>query len=432
METIYKDTSINNINTLSKILELRYDGTMSYEQRTTLREEHIRKVRKKNPDYTCWDYIEYWGFGWESPKRSSLVLISTGGLIAYDRGKDMVVKYGSPDVHGYYKTTVKETIGKFIPIMSHRAVACTFLMCPKRHNDKNVGLLEVNHKNGNKGDPSFNNLEWVTESENMQHAYDTLLAKKGLARPNAKILLGTIQIGPHKGEKYIIVGSCEMRDLKIYPRLDRSKASRGDLRYSCTWESISEKESKKYKKFPKKIAEELHRDKSKYLRYNRPIEVTVNTLERKEKFAIYGCAGLEFLNVDRDNIAERLRSKSKRFNKPLGLLTFKYIDHDEAELLPRGPNPEQEKLISETHVYSQAPLFRFTIIKEGKHHGESFIVPYSDSIIEIGLPLCSVYRVIKDGRQRVKGVFIDKIHLQDVGKYQILPNDSQRKFLGLK
>lgn len=432
METIYKDASINNINTLSKILELRYDGTMSYEQRATLREEHIRKVRKKNPEYTCWDYIEYWGFGWESPKRSSLVLISTGGLIAYDRGKDMVVKYGSPDVHGYYKTTVKETIGKFIPIMSHRAVACTFLMCPKRHGDKNVGLLEVNHKNGNKSDPSFNNLEWVTESENMQHAYDTRLAKKGLARPNAKILLGTIQIGPRKGEKYIIVGSCEMRDLKIYPRLDRPKASRGDLRYSCSWEIISKKESKKYKKFPKKIAEELHKDKSKYLRYNRPIEVTVNTLEGKEKFTIYGCTGLEYLNVVRNNIAERLRVKSKHFNKPLGLLTFKYIGHDEAELLPRGPNAEQEKLISETNPYSQAPLFRFTITKEGKHYGESFLVPYSDDIIEIGLPLCSVYRSIKDGRQRVKGIFIDKIHLQDVGKYQILPNDSQRKFLGLK
>ena len=33
---------------------------------------------------------------------------------------------------------------------------------------------------------------------------------------------------------------------------------------------------------PKRIAKKLRQDKSKYLRYNKPIEVTINTLEGKE------------------------------------------------------------------------------------------------------------------------------------------------------
>lgn len=36
---------------------------------------------------------------------------------------------------------------------------------------------QINHKNGNKRDYSLDNLEWVTGSENMQHAMDTGLCK---------------------------------------------------------------------------------------------------------------------------------------------------------------------------------------------------------------------------------------------------------------
>lgn len=60
-------------------------------------------------------------------------------------------------------------IGKNYPI--HRLVAIQFIPNPE-----NKEL--VNHKDGNKLNNHIDNLEWVTQSENIQHAYDTNLNTK--------------------------------------------------------------------------------------------------------------------------------------------------------------------------------------------------------------------------------------------------------------
>jgi hypothetical protein len=83
----------------------------------------------------------------------------------------------------YYSFRIKERIGTDgYPVVNltiegvrktisvHRLLALTFIANPENK-------PQVNHKNGNKLDYSLSNLEWSTESENMQHAMDTGLCK---------------------------------------------------------------------------------------------------------------------------------------------------------------------------------------------------------------------------------------------------------------
>lgn len=69
----------------------------------------------------------------------------------------------SPNTTGYLKVMldVANTKGTYLV---HRLVAC-------KHVPKVDGKLYVNHKDGNRLNNAADNLEWVTSSENAQHAY---------------------------------------------------------------------------------------------------------------------------------------------------------------------------------------------------------------------------------------------------------------------
>lgn len=71
--------------------------------------------------------------------------------------------------HGHEKVTLYKD-GKCKRFFVHRLVALEFL-------DKVEGKEVVNHIDGNKENNDFNNLEWVTQSENVKHAWDTGLNK---------------------------------------------------------------------------------------------------------------------------------------------------------------------------------------------------------------------------------------------------------------
>lgn len=53
---------------------------------------------------------------------------------------------------------------------------------------------QVNHKNGNKADNRIHNLEYVTPSENTQHAHDTGLAKRYIGESNGRCVLTAQQV----------------------------------------------------------------------------------------------------------------------------------------------------------------------------------------------------------------------------------------------
>ena len=69
----------------------------------------------------------------------------------------------------YYYNVVLAKEAKNKTLLTHRIVALHFV-------DNPYNKPEVNHKDGNKRNNYYLNLEWCTRSENEQHAYDNNLA----------------------------------------------------------------------------------------------------------------------------------------------------------------------------------------------------------------------------------------------------------------
>lgn len=67
---------------------------------------------------------------------------------------------------GYVQVEIKDSDGKRKTWKLHRLLATTFIPNPDNK-------PEVNHRNGIKTDNNLENLEWVTRSENMKHAFAT-------------------------------------------------------------------------------------------------------------------------------------------------------------------------------------------------------------------------------------------------------------------
>jgi hypothetical protein len=73
------------------------------------------------------------------------------------------------------------------PFKVHRIVAMLFCEIPDRHKDKTFAELHVNHIDGMTANNFFENLEWVTNLENQQHARKLGLWK---SNPNDKPVIG--------------------------------------------------------------------------------------------------------------------------------------------------------------------------------------------------------------------------------------------------
>lgn len=69
--------------------------------------------------------------------------------------------------HGYRKYSITFDDGSHKEMLAHRLVALAFI-----ENDDPLNKTFVNHIDGDKLNNNISNLEWVTPSENNQHAYD--------------------------------------------------------------------------------------------------------------------------------------------------------------------------------------------------------------------------------------------------------------------
>lgn len=72
---------------------------------------------------------------------------------------------------GYHRVCLTNDDGSHHSYQVHRLAAHAFF------NQDDIQGLEVNHKDGNKINNDIDNLEWVTPSENVRHAFETGLIK---------------------------------------------------------------------------------------------------------------------------------------------------------------------------------------------------------------------------------------------------------------
>jgi hypothetical protein len=91
----------------------------------------------------------------------------------YKTIEEKILKSGTSS-KGYLQINLCRS-GKQKTMKIHRLVAEAFIPNPKNK-------PEVNHKDGNKSNNLFFNLEWVTAKENIRHAYDIGLMRAPKSR----------------------------------------------------------------------------------------------------------------------------------------------------------------------------------------------------------------------------------------------------------
>lgn len=98
------------------------------------------------------------------PNYVGLYSASDNGRIFSHHKNDFLMEAKHKDVQYFHVSLWKENQGKSFYV--HRLIAQAFIPNP-------LGLPEVNHKNGIRGDNLPSNLEWMTSFENKVHAIET-------------------------------------------------------------------------------------------------------------------------------------------------------------------------------------------------------------------------------------------------------------------
>ena len=106
------------------------------------------------------------------PEFSYFYYVSNYGNIFSVKNNRVLKNFVNPE--GYLITTLSGKNVKGKGLLNHRLVALAFIENPDPEN-----LIIVNHIDGNKSNPYYKNLEWVTPKENSWHAVRTGLRRFG-------------------------------------------------------------------------------------------------------------------------------------------------------------------------------------------------------------------------------------------------------------
>ena len=328
--------------TLTEILGLKYDETMSYEERVKKRYDYIKEQYELDNKYEGWDYLENVKYGLKFEHLITFeYMISTKGRILtlfMQEGKYKVLR-GKLSNYGYREQTL--LINK-VPYgcRVHRTLSSTFIPKPS-HYKQGINRLVVNHKDLIKLNNNFTNLEWCTNQENARHQ---VIEHDKVNVYFNKIFEGTIEIDcKYKGVKFKVIGSEGLENIGLRQSpLGRIFTGERKLCFGCSWKIITQEEADQLPDIPEFIKNKFINDITYTDIRAKPLKGTVvkNCEYKGLEFVIYGEQELKSFGFNRGNVSVSIvTGKAKH-----GCL-WEYVSRDEAELLQRGLTEDQQRVI---------------------------------------------------------------------------------------
>jgi len=107
----------------------------------------------------------------------------------------------------------------------HRLVACSFVTGSEN--------LQVNHKDGDKSNNNYNNLEWCTDKENKEHSVKNGLNAKGIRNGKSKLTESEVR----RIKDFIKIGDNTQSDIGLMFNIHPSVIS--DIKNNRIWKHIN-------------------------------------------------------------------------------------------------------------------------------------------------------------------------------------------------
>ena len=149
------------------------------------------------------------------------------------------------DKAGYCFVTMKNTEGVYKKVRLHRIVACAFISNPDN-------LPEVNHKDGDKANNAFINLEWVTSKQNKDHGWNMGLYRNKTQNHYAAVLTD-LQV-----HDICVLLQLNISNSVIADKYNVDKSIIAHIKAGDTWKDISRMYSINRITKPRKSKEDIH------------------------------------------------------------------------------------------------------------------------------------------------------------------------------